>query len=136
MYYGIVGVTALAFACSMELIPEINQQMKLVPFSEEFKTRMTAVMVLDYGSCYVIERALKMLFSDFKPKDIAVRRPEQDERETTRKEGEKARKEREVAEKAASREREEDEKRDAQVREFERRLEMRRQAQAQAQQGR
>lgn len=131
MYYGIVGVTALAFACSMELLPEINQQMKLVPFSQEFKTHMTAVMVLDYGSCYIIERVLKALFSDFRPRDIAVRREEQDVREVTRKEGEKARKEREVAEKAANKEREEDEKRDAQVREFERRLEMRRQAQAQ-----
>ena len=133
MYYGIVGVTALAFACSMELVPEINQQMKLVPFTEEFKTRMTVVMLIDYGSCYIIERVLKMLFSDFKPKDIAVRRHEQDERETRRKEGEKARKEREEAERAARKDREEDEKRDAQVKEFERRLEMRRQAQVQAQ---
>merc|ERR1712000_489997 len=40
MYWGIVGVSGLAFVCAMELIPEINEQMKLVPFTEEFKTKM------------------------------------------------------------------------------------------------
>lgn len=129
MYYGIVGVTALAFACSMELIPEINEQMKLVPFSQEFKTQMTAVMLIDYASCYFIERVLKALFSDYRPRDIAERRPEQLVRETERKAEEKVRKEREAVEEAARKEREDDEKRAEQVREFERRLAARRQAQ-------
>ena len=133
MYYGIVGVTALAFACSMELVPEINEQMKLVPFSEEFKTTMTAVMVLDYGACYVIERALKALFSDFRPRDIAERRAEQLVREKERKEREVVEKEREKVEEQRRKEREEDEAREAQVRDFERRLEARRRAQGQAQ---
>lgn len=86
MFYGIVGVTALAFACSLELAPEINQQMKLVPFSEEFKYTMTTVMVIDYGACWLIEICLKRLFSDFRPRDIAARRPDQLEREKARKE--------------------------------------------------
>lgn len=127
MFYGIVGVTALAFGCSLELVPEINQQMKLVPFTEEFKTKMTSVMLLDYGLCYAIEVVLKKLFSDFRPRDIAERRPDQLERETARKAEESARKAKEAAEELVRREREEDEKRDAQVREFERRLEQRRQ---------
>lgn len=129
MYYGIVGVTALAFACSMELVPEINEQMKLVPFTEEFKTHMTAVMVLDYGACYIIERVLKALFSDFRPRDIAERRTEQLVREKERKEGEAVQKEKQKKEEAQRKEREEDEKRDQQVREFERRLAARQQAQ-------
>ncbi|KAJ2894289.1 Manganese-transporting ATPase 1 [Zalerion maritima] len=99
MYYGIIGVTGIAFACSTELIPELNEQMKLVPFTEEFKTTMTAVMLLDFGACYVIERFLKFLFSDYKPRDIAERRPEQLEREQRRKATEVARKEREAEEK-------------------------------------
>ena len=74
MYWGIVLVTALAFSCATEFVPEINTQLKLVPFTTEFKTTMTSVMVLDYVGCYAIEKVLKMLFSDFKPKDIAVRR--------------------------------------------------------------
>lgn len=85
MYYGILGVTAVAFSCSTEFIPEINEQLKLVKFTDAFKTTLTAVMVLDYLGCYVIEKVLKALFSDFKPKDIAVRRPEQLEKETKRK---------------------------------------------------
>jgi cation-transporting ATPase 13A1 len=85
MFYGIVGVSGLAFACAMEVFPEINQQMKLVPFSDEFKFNMTTVMVLDYGCCWVIEKVLKMLFSDFRPRDIAERRPDQLAREEERK---------------------------------------------------
>lgn len=88
MFYGIVGVTALAFSCSLELIPEINEQMKLVPFTDEFKYTMTVVMVVDYAACWVIEVVLKRLFSDFRPRDIAARRPDQLERENARKEKE------------------------------------------------
>lgn len=85
MFYGILGVTGIAFACSTEFIPELNEQMKLVPFKAEFKTTLTAVMILDYAACWVIEVALKWLFSDFRPRDIAERRPEQLERERVRK---------------------------------------------------
>ena len=84
MYYGIVLVTAVAFSCATEFVPEINEQLKLVPFTTEFKITMTTVMVLDYCGCWIIEKVLKNLFSDFRPKDIAERRPEQIEREEAR----------------------------------------------------
>jgi len=84
MYYGIILVTAVAFSCATEFVPEVNQQLKLVPFKTEFKITMTAVMVLDYVGCWVVEKVLKTLFSDFQPKDIAVRRPDQLEREKVR----------------------------------------------------
>jgi cation-transporting ATPase 13A1 len=85
MFWGIVGVTAIAFSCSTEFVPEINQQMKLVPFTDEFKFTLTSVMVADYAACYLIEVVLKRLFSDYRPRDIAERRPEQLERERARK---------------------------------------------------
>ncbi|PWI75674.1 cation-transporting ATPase 4 [Purpureocillium lilacinum] len=85
MFYGIVGVSGLAFVCALELIPEINEGMKLVPFTEEFKFKMAASMILDYGFCYIIEKGLKWGFSDYRPRDIADRRPEQLEREAARK---------------------------------------------------
>ena len=116
MFYGIVGVTAIAFACSTEFIPELNEKMMLVPFTDEFKTTMTAVMVIDYVSCYVIEVVLKRLFSDFRPRDIAERRPDQLERENIRKE-----------EVAKLKEIEEEKKRMEKVAEFERKVEERRQ---------
>lgn len=88
MWYGIVGVTAIAFACSTEFVPEINEQMKLVPFTNDFKMTMTGVMVLDYVVCYAIEVVLKFLFSDYRPRDIALRRPDQLEREVERRNAE------------------------------------------------
>jgi cation-transporting ATPase 13A1 len=84
MYWGIVVVTAVAFSCATEFIPEINTQLKLVPFTDDFKITMTSVMILDYMGCWIIEKALKLLFSDYKPKDIAVRRPDQLEKEQKR----------------------------------------------------
>lgn len=84
MYLGILAVSALAFSCSTEFIPEINEQMKLVPFTSDFKVTMTATMLVDYIGCWVIEKGLKALFSDYKPKDIAIRRPEQLAREEKR----------------------------------------------------
>jgi manganese-transporting P-type ATPase len=86
MFYGIVGVTGIAFACSTEFIPELNEAMKLVPFSSEFKTTMTTVMIVDYVACYLIEIVLKYLFSDLAARDIAERRPDQLAREKARKE--------------------------------------------------
>lgn len=84
MYWGLVGVSLIAFSCSTEFIPEINEKLKLVPFSTDFKVTMTAVMIVDYVGCYVVEKVLKAAFSDFKPKDIAQRRPDQIQAEETR----------------------------------------------------
>ena len=84
MYWGLVGVSLIAFSCSTEFIPEINEKLKLVPFSTDFKITMTAVMIVDYVGCYVVEKVLKAAFSDFKPKDIAERRPDQIQAEEKR----------------------------------------------------
>ena len=84
MYLGILGVSALAFSCSTEFIPELNKKLRLVPFTADFKVAMTATMIIDYVGCWLVERALKWAFSDYRPKDIAIRRPEQIEREEKR----------------------------------------------------
>lgn len=116
MFYGIIGVTAIAFSCSTEFIPELNEQMKLVPFTDEFKTTMTAVMVIDYAACWVIEVVLKWLFSDYRPRDIALRRPDQLEREQARR-----------AEEQKKRDIEDERKRLEKVAEYERKVEAQRQ---------
>lgn len=115
MYWGIIGVTAVAFSCSTEFIPEINDQMKLVRFTDEFKLKMTSVMIIDYVGCWIIEVVLKRLFSDFRPRDIALRRPDQLERENQRK-----------AEEQAKKNAIEDEKHAEKVRELERKVAERR----------
>ncbi|KAI9669291.1 MAG: hypothetical protein M1831_000326 [Alyxoria varia] len=85
MFWGIVLVTGVAFSCATEFVPEINDKMKLVPLDPDFKVRLTAVMVLDFVGCWVIEKSLKQLYSDFRPKAIASRRPDQLQRERERK---------------------------------------------------
>jgi len=102
MYWGIIGVSGIAFSCSTEFIPEINDKMRLVPFTSEFKTTLTAVMIIDYVGCWVIEKVFKFLFSDLKAKDIAVRRPDQLAREEKRKADELAETIKAAEEKAAA----------------------------------
>ena len=58
--------------------------LRLVPFSTPFKAYLTMLMVADYCGCWVVEQIFKTAFSDFRPKDIALRRPDQIEREETR----------------------------------------------------
>lgn len=93
MYWGLVLVSGVAFSCATEFIPEINEKLKLVPFTTDFKLMLTSVMVADYGACWIIEKALKWAFSDYRPKDIAIRRKDQLEREEKRKAQEEADKE-------------------------------------------
>lgn len=88
MYWGLLCVAGVAFSCATEFIPEVNERLKLVPFTMEFKMTLTALMLLDYGGCWIIETVFKRLFSDYKPKAIAVRRPDQLEREEKRKKAE------------------------------------------------
>jgi manganese-transporting P-type ATPase len=110
MYLGILGVSALAFSCSTEFIPELNEQMKLVPFTSDFKVRMTGTMLVDYVGCYVIEKGLKWGFSDYRPKDIAIRRPDQLIKEEARKKVEAAEAKQKKAEDDARKEKEKIEK--------------------------
>ena len=78
-------MACVAFSCATEFVPEINEKLRLVPFSSDFKVMITSVMVIDYVGCWVVEKGLKVLFSDYKPKDIAIRRADQLERERERK---------------------------------------------------
>lgn len=90
MFWGIVLVAGVAFSCSTEFIPELNEKMKLVSFSPAFKMAMTTTMIIDYFGCYIVEQILKQAFSDFRPKDIAMRRPDQLRAEEERIANEKA----------------------------------------------
>ncbi|KAL1960659.1 hypothetical protein VTO42DRAFT_7238 [Malbranchea cinnamomea] len=101
MYYGLLLTSGIALSCATEFIPELNEKMRLVPFSTEFKITLTALMVLDYVGCWLVEWFLKKYFSDYRPKDIAVRRPDQIKREEERKRREEEEAERERESKRA-----------------------------------
>jgi cation-transporting ATPase 13A1 len=96
MWYGLLIPAGVALSCATEFIPEVNAKLKLVPFTTEFKLTLAVLMFIDYVGCWVVEQVLKHAFSDYRPKDIALRRPEQLEREMARK-----LKEKEAAEAAA-----------------------------------
>ena len=107
MYWGLIGCTFVAFSGATEFIPELNEKLRLVPFTSEFKTTLTLLMILDYFGCLLVERVLKRYFADFVPKDIALRRPEQLVKEEKRRKIEEARiqKEKEEAMEKAQKER-------------------------------
>ena len=73
MFWAIVGVTGIAFACSVEFIPELNEKLRLVKFTPEFQQTLTLTMIVDYAGCWVVEQVFKFAFSDNKPKEIATR---------------------------------------------------------------
>jgi cation-transporting ATPase 13A1 len=85
MYYGLIITSGVALSCATEFIPEINEKLRLVPFTSEFKVILTTLMIGDYAGCWIVENLLKRYFSDYRPKDIAVRRPDQLAREEARK---------------------------------------------------
>jgi cation-transporting ATPase 13A1 len=109
MYYGLLLVAGIAFACSTEFVPELNARLRLVPFTASFRAVLTALMLGDYAACWCIETVLRRAFSDFRPKPIALRRPDQLaaerrrqlEEQLQREDAERERDERELAEEAA-----------------------------------
>src|ERR1700761_4974179 len=45
MYWGLLGVAGVAFSCATEFVPEVNERLKLVPFTTEFKVTLTVLML-------------------------------------------------------------------------------------------
>jgi cation-transporting ATPase 13A1 len=80
MFWSIVGVTGIAFACSIEFIPELNEKLRLVKFTAEFQQVLTMTMIVDYVGCWVVEQGFKFAFSDNKPKEIATRNRGEDKK--------------------------------------------------------
>jgi cation-transporting ATPase 13A1 len=73
MFYGLVGVAALAFAGSTEFIPELNEAMKFVPMDVLFKTKLTGAIALDLVGTAAVEIVLKHFFMNSGAADIALR---------------------------------------------------------------
>lgn len=102
MWWGILLVTGVAFAGATEFIPEMNEKLKLVPFTADFKFKLTTTMIVDFAGCWVVEKVLKVCFSDYKPRDITLRREDQIQAEDARRlrEAEEKEAEKELAKKA------------------------------------
>ncbi|KAG0664739.1 putative cation-transporting ATPase 1 [Maudiozyma exigua] len=73
MYYGLVSVAGLALASATEFMPELNEAMKFVPMSDEFKLKLTVTLLLDFFGSLGAEHFFKYFFMDDTPADITVR---------------------------------------------------------------
>ncbi|KAI7862416.1 HAD ATPase, P-type, family IC [Spinellus fusiger] len=73
LYYGLLSVGGIAIAGATEFFPEINEQLKLVPFPGAFRDKLTLCMILDFGVSYLIEIVTKRLFADNRAKAITIR---------------------------------------------------------------
>ncbi|CAG8477163.1 1644_t:CDS:10 [Funneliformis mosseae] len=73
LFYGLVSVAGIAFAGALEIVPEINSLLQLVPLSNEFKFKLVNTMIIDYCVAWLIELVCEYLFANNKPKDIAQR---------------------------------------------------------------
>ncbi|KAF9971052.1 hypothetical protein BGZ73_006069 [Actinomortierella ambigua] len=70
LYRGLLAVGGVAVAGATEFIPEFNEWLQIVPFPEDFKTKLVAVMFGDYFIAWGIEIVCNKLFGNFPVKDI------------------------------------------------------------------
>lgn len=73
LYWGLVGAVAVAFSGSTDFVPELNRWLQIVEMADFFKFRLTAVMVIDFVGCWVIENLCKYFFADLEPRAMVTR---------------------------------------------------------------
>jgi cation-transporting ATPase 13A1 len=92
LYYGLLGVSAIAFAGATEFIPELNDWLQLFkmtssvsvgcsygteadadPPSPQFRLKLTLVMIADFALCYVVQRVCKNLFANLEAPELVTR---------------------------------------------------------------
>lgn len=73
LYYGLAGVSAIAFAGATEFSPELNSWLQLFKMESWFRTQLTAAMIIDFAACFAVQQITKALFSNTNPKEIIAR---------------------------------------------------------------
>ncbi|ORY90726.1 hypothetical protein BCR35DRAFT_299290 [Leucosporidium creatinivorum] len=73
LYYGLLGVAAVAFSGATDFVPEFNRWLQLVEMKSSFRFQLCTVMVLDYGGSWIAEIVLKYFFADNQPKPVITR---------------------------------------------------------------
>ena len=68
LYNSIMIVGFIAVAAASEISSSLNSWMQLVPFPEDFKYKLMATMVFDFGGAWIVEQITAFLFSDNRPK--------------------------------------------------------------------
>ncbi|KAI5451460.1 putative cation-transporting ATPase 1 [Naganishia albida] len=73
LYYGLLGVSAIAFAGATEFIPELNDWLQLFKMTSSFRLKLTLVMIADFALCYVVQRVCKNLFANLEAPELVTR---------------------------------------------------------------
>ncbi|KIL62774.1 hypothetical protein M378DRAFT_165239 [Amanita muscaria Koide BX008] len=68
LWWGLVGASAVAFSGSTDFMPELNRWLQIVVMEHTFKVQLTAVMIIDFCGCWVIETMCKYLFANIEAK--------------------------------------------------------------------
>ncbi|CAD6928421.1 unnamed protein product [Tilletia controversa] len=79
MYYGLAGAGGVAFASALDLFPELNAWLQVVPMEWDFRLRLVSVMFGDLAGCWLIETVSKALFRDGRAGPIVTRGSERRE---------------------------------------------------------
>ncbi len=73
LYWGLLGVAAVALNGATDFVPEFNKWLQLVDMSFSFRRTLFVTMLLDYVGAWAAEIVLKFLFADNKPKAMITR---------------------------------------------------------------
>ncbi|KAE8220877.1 hypothetical protein CF319_g5661 [Tilletia indica] len=79
MSYGLAGAGGVAFASALDLFPELNEWLQILPMEWDFRVRLVTVMAGDLAGCWLIETVAKALFRDGRPGAIITRGSERRE---------------------------------------------------------
>ncbi|KAG6918084.1 hypothetical protein DXG01_016536 [Tephrocybe rancida] len=90
LWWGLVGASAVAFSGATDFMPELNRWLQIVEMESSFKIRLTAMMVIDFAGCWILEKTCKYLFADLEPKPMVTRGRERREARRRIEEADKA----------------------------------------------
>ncbi|KAK4688093.1 manganese-transporting P-type ATPase, partial [Tremellales sp. Uapishka_1] len=80
LYYGLLGVSLVAYCGATDFVPELNRWLQLVEMTAAFKFKLTVSMIIDFGGCYLIETFCKAVFADLEPPEMVTRGRERREK--------------------------------------------------------
>ncbi|ORX35704.1 hypothetical protein BD324DRAFT_631324 [Kockovaella imperatae] len=73
LYWGLLGVSAVAYAGATNFVPEFSSWLQLVEMSTSFRTKLTISMVVDFAGCFIMEKGCKYLFASLEPVEFVTR---------------------------------------------------------------
>ena len=80
LYWGLLGVSAVAYSGATDFMPELNRWLQLVEMTSSFKFNLTMCMVLDFGVCFIVEKGCKALFANLESPEMVTRGRERREK--------------------------------------------------------